>query len=104
MKTLTVEMPLIAQCSVTQCAYNQDRNCRAKAITIGDSHHPGCDTFFTSPVHTRERSRTAGVGACKVSSCRYNDDLECTAEKIAVNQVAGDVRCTTYAPRAILTP
>ena len=104
MKPMTVEMPPISQCDVTQCAYNQNRNCRAKAITVGDrDDHPGCDTLFTSQYKTHDKSRIAGVGACKVAGCMFNNDLECSAEKITVNQVANDVRCTTYLPKVRAT-
>jgi hypothetical protein len=98
MKKLTIEMPIVSQCGASRCAYNQDKNCRAKAITVGDELRPGCDTYFASQGHIQEKTRTAGVGACKISSCRFNNDFECTAENISVDVSGTDVRCMTYSP------
>lgn len=99
MKKILIEMPLVSQCSATKCAYNQNNNCRAKAITVGDGQEPGCDTFFTSKSHTRESTRIAGVGACKVSNCKFNTDFECTAGEISVAVSGTMVRCQTHVPR-----
>jgi hypothetical protein len=99
MEQLNVEMPLVKHCDVSSCGYNQDHNCHAKAITVGDSLSPGCDTFMNSKRHTKERKRLAGVGACKVSGCKYNDDFECFAEGITVGLVEGIVKCQTFRPR-----
>lgn len=99
MKKMTVEMPPVSQCSVTECAYNVNQGCHAKAITVGDDRAAECDTYFVSSAHTRESSRTAGVGACKVTGCKFNDDFECTAQEISVGVAATAVNCLTYAPR-----
>jgi hypothetical protein len=99
MKQISVEMPLVEQCSVTECAYNTDSCCHARAITVGDGIHPGCDTYLASPSHSKAKQRTAGVGACKVSVCRYNDDYECMAEGIAVGHATAEVTCLTYSHR-----
>lgn len=90
-----IEMPDVSACGVGECAYNVDGDCHAKAITIGDGVHPGCDTYLTASHHTRGGS-TAGVGACKVERCRHNDDLECGAPSIHVDTEAGDAVCTTF--------
>jgi hypothetical protein len=73
--------------------------CHAKAITIGDSKVPECDTFFKSQTHNKDTTRIAGVGACKVSSCKHNIDFECAADKIAVGILKSKVNCITYAVR-----
>lgn len=96
---IMVEMPTVSQCSVRECAYNTDESCHARAITVGDGTHPGCDTFFGSAAHSHAADRRAGVGACKVSICRYNDDFECSADQIAVAKSGGSVCCQTFAPR-----
>ena len=57
---ITVELPAVSGCSATECAYNVDRNCHARAITIGDGLHPGCDTYFKTSTHTQDRDRHAG--------------------------------------------
>lgn len=94
--TITVEMPPVSKCSVTQCAYNADRQCHARAITVGDGVHPGCDTFFNSRNHARNHGNSAGVGACKVTQCTHNDDFECIAESIEVGADGNDVHCRTF--------
>lgn len=99
MKTISIEMPLVAQCSVSECAYNTENCCHARAITVGDSIHPGCDTFMESASHSKARQRTAGVGACKVSACQHNDDYECMAEQISVGHANNAVNCLTYSHR-----
>ena len=94
-----VEIPIVAECSVEECSYNAGHACHAKAITIGDGVHPGCDTFLHAQAHAREKQRRGGVGACKVVSCRFNEDLECGAESISVGRAAQEVSCLTYMPR-----
>jgi hypothetical protein len=95
MVKLNLEMPIVAKCDIQSCAYNTDKTCHAKAITVGDGTSPECDTFFNSSKHTNA-VRNAGVGACKVSSCRYNFDLECTANEIYIGEVAGKVNCLSF--------
>ncbi len=73
MKTMTLEMAEVAECAAVDCAYNSDRMCRARAITVGDGVEPQCDTAYNTGLHTRART-IAGVGACKVSQCRHNND------------------------------
>jgi hypothetical protein len=96
MKCLSIEMPLVSQCSVSECAYNANSCCHARAITVGDGLHPGCDTYLFSDPHSRAQQRTAGVGACKVSACQHNDDYECMADSITVGSAGGQVTCLTY--------
>lgn len=43
-----MEMSMVMKCEVDACAYNMDTCCHTMAITIGDSMHPGCDTFCLS--------------------------------------------------------
>jgi hypothetical protein len=40
----TIEMPDVDGCDATECAYNMKGDCHARAITVGDGVHPGCDT------------------------------------------------------------
>jgi hypothetical protein len=96
---ITIEVPSVTACEATQCAYNRDHNCHARAITVGDGAHPACDTFFVSQEHTNDVEVTAGVGACKVSSCRYNDDFECSASGIRVGTHDGHADCVTFSPK-----
>jgi hypothetical protein len=99
MKQISIEMPLVAQCSVSECAYNTDSCCHARAITVGDGVHPGCDTFLGSASHSKAKQRTAGVGACKVSACQYNEDYECITEQITIGHASNSVCCLTYQRR-----
>ncbi|MDR3608332.1 MAG: DUF1540 domain-containing protein [Oligoflexia bacterium] len=99
MQKMNPEMPQVSKCSITQCAYNVGQGCRAKAITIGDSETPACDTHLPSSTHTRQTTRIAGVGACKVAHCKYNDDFECSADSIAVGFAGSDAHCLTFAQR-----
>jgi hypothetical protein len=78
-----------------QCAYNQDNNCHALAITIGDGRSPDCDTFFGQAEKGGDGSGIAGVGACKVSACAHNQSLECTAGEISVGRNEDKVFCRT---------
>lgn len=96
---ITVEMPMIKNCDVSECVYNVKSACHAKAITVGDGVHPGCDTFMKASGHVKNSGIKAGVGACKVTGCNYNSDFECSAEGITVSQQAGMVHCMTYMPR-----
>ncbi len=99
MKHLTLDMPIVTECAVNECAYNISNKCHARAITIGDSLHAGCDTFLASAGHTKATQRTAGVGACKSVDCKFNDDFECITDQIRVGHAAGGVNCLTYAPK-----
>ncbi|MFS2002817.1 DUF1540 domain-containing protein [Duganella sp. CT11-25] len=99
MQQISIEMPLVAQCSVVECAYNSNQCCHARAITVGNGVHPGCDTYLAAAPHSGETRRNAGVGACKVSSCRHNEDYECVTEQITVGHASASVRCLTYQAR-----
>jgi hypothetical protein len=96
---MNIEMPIVGGCSVSECAYNNDSACHAKAITIGDGVRPGCDTFVDGGGIASTPDANAGVGACKVSDCRHNSDLECVADSIKVGIEQHSPNCMTYAPR-----
>lgn len=100
MQQITIEMPVVSKCQISQCGYNVNHNCHAKAITIGDSMNPGCDTYMSASSHNRETKRIAGVGACKVGTCRFNEDYECSAESISVGMNGKLINCLTYSPRS----
>ena len=97
---MTIEMPIVARCTVAECAYNSGTGCHARAVTVGDGSNPGCDTFLPGTRHTHDTASVAGVGACKVDSCKFNKDFECTTERINVGSYHSKVLCLTYAPRA----
>lgn len=94
---IATDMPEVSRCAATECAYNADSACHARAITIGEGPaDPDCDTFFSNEHHTK-RERTAGVGACKVTGCSHNEDYECSADQIELGYSGGSVNCLTYA-------
>lgn len=99
MKKICIEMPIVAQCMVSECAYNANSSCQARAITIGDEYQPGCDTFMAGSHHARSAGQAAGIGACKTVGCKFNDDLECTAESIRVGIIKNEANCMTFALR-----
>lgn len=92
----SIDMPLVASCDVARCAYNLEGGCHAKAITVGDGVHPGCDTFLGSERHPEEEVPNAGVGACKVALCRHNHELECEARAIQVGCEGDEPTCLTF--------
>lgn len=97
---MTTQMPKVADCSVTECAYNTGQSCHALAITVGEgSQDPACDTYFPSSTHGGVKDVTAGVGACKTSDCQYNQDFECTAQSIHVGHKGDQVDCLTFEMR-----
>lgn len=99
MNKITLEMPMVTNCMASECAYNVNSSCHARAITIGDSAHPGCDTFLKGSRHIMQAQRIAGIGACKTASCKFNDDLECMADNVQVGMVSNEANCTTFALR-----
>lgn len=93
---ITIEMSMVAECSHEECAYNTGKSCHAKAITVGDSINPLCDTVLHRADNVHATDIHAGVGACKVSDCSFNEDLECTADSIAIGLQNDNARCMTY--------
>ncbi|WP_377273865.1 DUF1540 domain-containing protein [Peterkaempfera sp. SMS 1(5)a] len=94
-----MEMPVVSECGVSSCAYNQDSACRALAITVGDVAHPQCDTFFDTSLKGGDPSGVGRVGACKMSDCRHNVDLECQAGAVRVGFLSDEADCLTYSAR-----
>ncbi|MEV5510667.1 DUF1540 domain-containing protein [Streptomyces orinoci] len=92
-------MPMVTICQVDECAYNQESTCHALAITVGDSQHARCDTFFSYAGKGGDASAVGRVGACKMSGCRYNTALECQAPGITVGAVWETADCLTYTSR-----
>jgi hypothetical protein len=96
---ICIEMPPVAKCVATECAYNVNKACHARAITVGDGTHPHCDTYIGSAGHIKTAQSNAGVGACKITQCVHNNDLECAADDINVGYQGTMVHCLTYHPR-----
>lgn len=100
MNKMVIEMPMVEECMVSACAYNMDNGCHARAITIGDGTHPGCDTFLMESHHTHNSQQTAGIGACKCAACEFNDDFECMTDNVQIGMVNNEANCLTYNARA----
>jgi hypothetical protein len=81
---------------LTCVLYNADGACHAKAITVGNTINPDCDTYLVSAAHAGNVRIVAGVGACKVTGCQFNQDFECTAESIKVGFASDQIRCLTF--------
>jgi hypothetical protein len=99
MEKICIEMPIVSECAVSECAYNLNKACQARAITIGNGITPGCDTFLQGSQQAAEGGRTAGIGACKTAGCKFNEGLECMADSIRVGHVQNNVNCMTFAAR-----
>lgn len=99
MKNICLEMPTVMKCVASECAYNTDNNCHARAITIGDSLKPGCDTYMSGSRHIMPARQIAGIGACKIAGCKFNENLECMADGIQVGMIRSEANCMTFALR-----
>lgn len=99
MQRISIETPVVSGCAATECAYNHAHACQARAITVGDSQHAGCDTFWRSASPARINMVPAGIGACKMQDCRFNEGLECMADAIQVGYARNAVDCLTYSAR-----
>lgn len=86
-------LPLVSDCSVSACSYNQN-GCAANAMNMSSD---GCSTFIALP-EVGGGSNAGRVGACQKADCTHNDHLECTADSVQVGGAAGE--CLTYAPAA----
>ena len=89
------EVP-VARCSVTDCCYNHNFECHAKAIQVGDEHTPACDTYTKGRPQCGTDDEEADVGACKVSECEYNQNRLCQAPQIVVGWKDSMAECLTY--------
>jgi hypothetical protein len=70
-------VPEVKKCTVSQCFYNKDSECGARAVLVG-SDEPVCETFIVSQQHTKHQGQ-AGVGACHIDNCQYNQSMSCHA-------------------------
>ncbi|PDP85441.1 DUF1540 domain-containing protein [Glycomyces fuscus] len=93
-----MDMPVVNSCQVDACAYNTEHTCHALAITVGNSTHAQCDTFFGAREQGGDPASTGHVGACKMADCQHNVHLECQAPGISVGFDQKQADCLTYAP------
>ncbi|WP_406291967.1 hypothetical protein [Embleya sp. NBC_00896] len=59
-ESVVIEVPVVNDCAIEDCAYNRHPACHAPAITMGDVQHAHCDTFFTSRPKAPTRPPPAG--------------------------------------------
>ncbi len=91
-----MELVQIIECKASECAYNNDMQCHAKAITVGGETDHKCDTFCTSSTEGGFPDTIASVGACKAEACRFNSNLECSSPGITVGHESDMVDCLTF--------
>jgi hypothetical protein len=87
---------VVNQCAATECAYNDNRSCRALAITIGEPSAHTCATYAPKQAKGGRQMTIANVGACKASTCVNNSNLTCTAAQVTMGLEGGQVRCLTF--------
>lgn len=92
-----MDMPKVLDCTVSECAYNTNKQCHAMAITVGESPQvPACDTYFEASPHGGVKNLTAGVGACKSFDCSYNKNYECSAPNVHIGMKGSQPDCLTF--------
>lgn len=89
-------MPKVLSCSVTECAYNINRECHTPAITVGNGGHASCDTYYRNPERGGDNDIIGGVGACKSYECKFNQRFECFAPGINVGWHSEHADCQTF--------
>ncbi len=93
-----MDMSRINECKVALCSYNEEKRCRAIAITVGNSSKALCDTFVNTVKKGGVKGLIGGVGACKSQNCKFNRELECCSDNgIEISTVGGHPHCTTFA-------
>ena len=90
------KMPEVTECLMENCAYNDEKQCRAIAITVGGGDCPLCDTAFASDKKGGVLTNTGAVGACKVADCMFNDMFQCTASGVRITMHEQHAECGTY--------
>lgn len=98
--TALLEMPPVAECTVSGCSYNHD-GCHAFAVTIADhGSRAECATFIPLSAKGGLDKVVAQVGACQRLDCVHNEVLECRASSVRIGAGGSDTAdCLTYTPR-----
>lgn len=86
----------VSACEAVGCAYNDDKRCRAFAITVGSPDAASCDTYTPADQRGGIEMEVANVGACKMSGCKHNENLMCRASSVKVGIENGEVRCMSF--------
>ncbi len=95
-----MNMAKVYRCEVSECSYNFQNQCHARAITVScGGARPMCETFCSSSIRGGDRNFLAGVGACKCAECIFNTALECRSPEIKVGRQDDQIDCLTFRPR-----
>ena len=89
----------VISCDASECAFNQEGQCHALAITVGGGTDHQCDTYWPSSEKGGLPSVICNVGACKVPNCKFNDHLMCSSPGIKVGHEGKVVDCLSYVGR-----
>jgi len=104
------------KCRATDCAYNMEQFCNARAIRVGRNPSTTyCDTYTqNSPAATAMRHRlldglNTEFGAdiappkivCTASECTYNKAFQCRAGRVEIDEAQNSMltKCLTYRPK-----
>ncbi|WP_127783333.1 DUF1540 domain-containing protein [Rhodococcus sp. X156] len=96
----TLEMPQVADCTVSSCSYNE-HGCHAFAINVhGQNGTADCGTFIPLTTKGGLPRAQAQVGACQRVDCTHNTNLECSADAVRIGAEGGAdmASCLTYEP------
>ncbi|MBL1275258.1 MAG: hypothetical protein COB30_004155 [Ectothiorhodospiraceae bacterium] len=99
---MTLDMPRVSGCDNAECAYNNDLQCHARAVTLSSGVIALCETCHVAPRHVRNVQRIAGVGSCKNANCRHNEDYECIRDEMYVANIDGQFGCHSFSPHTEL--
>ncbi len=84
----------VADCSVTNCSFNDHTNCNAAAITVsGGEDHAHCATFIETGSHGGLPKVLGDVAACQRAECAHNDRLMCQAPEVHVGPGKDSADC-----------
>jgi hypothetical protein len=92
---MTIKLPKITFCEMEECAYNNDKRCRAIAVSIGGPE-PECITIEKKSKEGGIDTINGGVGACKTRDCMFNKGLICIAKNIEIVKRGSRGYCTSY--------
>lgn len=94
---MSITLPLVSECSISGCSYNDHSSCNAAAVTIvADAE---CATFIPLTRKGGLPKVVAEVGACHRTDCVFNKSLECSASAVKIGpgvDNADHPGCMTY--------
>lgn len=87
----------VLTCTVEDCSYNEELECLAPAIHVGDTDHPACDTF-TRQKNVAKAQQESIVSGCAVGECTFNSEMQCGARGVTVDHHSEHADCVTFRP------